>query len=75
MSTVAPYQSDLNLWAIGRSGLTMTDTIGDNDVTIIPSCGLIDANNYLTKSINNFEAADSSGYIEAKFYYGSKSHR
>lgn len=62
-----PFKSDLSMRILNRSGLTLVDEFGNNGA-IIPSCGKIDGNNYLIKSISNFASDDSSGYIECKFY-------
>jgi len=63
-----PFKNTISLSTKGRSGLTLSDSFG-NDASIIPACGLINATNYLSKTITNFEASDSSGFVEISFYF------
>jgi len=70
-----PFSSDLNFRSIGRSGIIMVDTIAENDAVIIPSCGYFNISNYIIPTIANFRILDTSGYIEAKFYFDGTTNR
>lgn len=62
------YWATQNLYAVGRSGLVIPNNIG-NDLSIIPSCAKIQSTDYIYKSTANYQSGDSSGYIEAEFYF------
>ena len=67
-----PFKGDLDLNFYERSSASLLEKNGSN-ILILPSCGLIDGSNYLNRSVTSFMSEDSSGYIEARFYYNGSS--
>ena len=63
------WTQQLSLRYSGRNALDIIEVKSGLTAKIIPSCGKIDASNYITKAIANFEGADASGFIEARFYF------
>ena len=66
----------LSLEYTNRSGLDLLETYSGSSLNakIIPSVGKLQSTDYIYHAINNFQSSDTTGYVEARFYFdGSNS--
>ena len=64
-----PFGSDLKYNFYERAYAEFLEKKETENVKVLPSCGLVDANNYLLKSIVDYEASETTGFVEIDFYH------
>lgn len=59
----------VNFWAKGRSGLTMPDSVGGNDIKILPAVFKGNGSGYYSNATNNFFSSDDfTFYLNVEFF-------